>query len=85
MVQVVVQAVVQAEVQLVGLAAVQTVVQAVDTEEPAVALVGYSKLQMTLKCMGFLLSEAFSPKQIAVSSSACHLSPSELAVSSCLV
>ena len=51
------QAVVQAEVQLVGLAAVQAVVQAVDTVEPAVARLGYSKLQMTTKCMGFHLVE----------------------------
>ena len=84
MVQVVVQAVVQAEVQLVGLAAVQAVEQAVDTEEPAASW-GHSKLQMTLKCMEFLPSEGFSPKQKAISSSACHLSPSESVVSSCLV
>lgn len=79
------QAVVQAEVQLVGLAAVQSVVQAVDTEEPAVALVGHSKLQMRPKCTGFLLSVGLSPKQITVLSSSCRLSPSESAVSSCLV
>ena len=72
-----VQAVAHTVAQVVGLAAVQVVVQTVDTEEPAVARLGYSKLQMTTKGMGFHLLEVWPPKQTSVSSSASRPSPSE--------